>query len=461
MFQGVNDRWQRNGTRATGCRGMLKGRSRWYDHLSRGARGFDQTIPLPAGYLDCSPRRARPPRHSRRGRQAARPSSRDRDRQTEGLMAGPPARWPPRPARLFSAAYGVHKHGAAARRDCMRTPGPHRLARQGMPGPARLVARTAPRPDGRKARDRQQRPHVHARLRVGNPYQLLRGGALSANTPASAGAANSGVHLDECSLQPDLRVAAPDWRLWKIGGRIVSPGHLADQVLQVVRESLAAPVGDIRADRRSPPGGPPGSPQPAGPHRPERVAGVRHAIPMAPRYGGRHTVGEPAVSRRHQAFWTLARRPRSAGSCTPVPATRTQAARGHLRDRTHPRPPTDTAGWSSAPSRRGQPRRRIDVDFTESRRGGSAQGWAGQPTGATATGRGLDPAVATARLARKDRGIMGRRSEAWGSSPPHVSWWPRPRPAWTPNRIRRVLGTAVVVDVRGSETSSERISHFH
>jgi CRISPR-associated endonuclease/helicase Cas3 len=105
----------------------------------------------------------------------------------------------------------------------------------------------------RKARARQRMTRLfRERLRVGTPYQLLRGALLGAkHTSVLLDAANSVFILDELhAYEPRtfgwLLAALGLWE--RLGGRIgIASATLAEQVLVAVRESLAGPVAVVRA----------------------------------------------------------------------------------------------------------------------------------------------------------------------------------------------------------------------
>jgi len=268
MFKASTDRWQRalpDGEGLTAV--LLQGAVTMADHLSSaGRQGFDGTMPLPAGYLDRLTAAGWHPHahqlataHEDGHVALVAPTGTGK---TEGMLAwasaalaglvGQP--------RLFYVLPYLASINAMVRRlaDDLGC-GVDRIGV--VHGKAAQVLLAWSTEDGaddleaaRKARARQRMTRLfHERLRVGTPYQLLRGALLGPkHTSVLLDAANSAFILDELHAYEPRTFGwlLATLRLWeRLGGRIgIASATLAEQVLDVIRDSLAAPIAVVRAD---------------------------------------------------------------------------------------------------------------------------------------------------------------------------------------------------------------------
>jgi CRISPR-associated endonuclease/helicase Cas3 len=268
MFKATTDRWQGTLPDGDGLTAvLLQGAVTLADHLSSaGRQGFDATMPLPAGYLDrLSATGWQPYAHQRTvartdGHVAlVAPTGTGK---TEGMLAWASAALtglPGQPRLFYVLPYLASINAMVLRLADDLGCGVERIGV--VHGKAAQVLLAWSTEDGtddldaaRKARARQRMTHLfHERLRVGTPYQLLRGALLG---PKHASflldAANSVFVLDELHAYEPRTFG---WllailRLWeRLGGRIgIASATLADQVLDIIREGLAAPVAEVRAD---------------------------------------------------------------------------------------------------------------------------------------------------------------------------------------------------------------------
>jgi CRISPR-associated endonuclease/helicase Cas3 len=268
MFKAVTDRWQQalpDGEGLTAV--LLQGAVTMADHLSSaGRQSLDETMPLPAGYLHHLPAAGRRPyaHQVAVARQDGHvvlvaPTGAGK---TEAMLAWAStalARLPGRPRLLYVLPYLASINAMVRRLADDLGCGLDRIGV--VHGKAAQVLLAWSAEDGtnqlaaaRKARARQRITRLfHERLRVGTPYQLLRGALLGPkHASVLLDAANSVFILDELhAYQPRTfgwLLAA--LRLWeRLGGRVgIASATLADQVLDVVRDSLAAPIAEVRAD---------------------------------------------------------------------------------------------------------------------------------------------------------------------------------------------------------------------
>jgi CRISPR-associated endonuclease/helicase Cas3 len=268
MFKAVTNRWQQALPDSEGLTAvLLQGAVTMADHLSSaGRQRLDETMPLPAGYLH---------RLAAAGRQpyAHQVAVAGQDGhvvlvaptgagKTEGMLAWAStalARLPGQPRLFYVLPYLASINAMVRRLADDLGCGVDRIGV--VHGKAAQVLLAWSAEDGtdeleaaRKARARQQMTRLfNERLRVGTPYQLLRGALLGPkHASVLLDAANSVFVLDELhAYQPKTfgwLLAA--LRLWeRLGGRVgIASATLADQVLDMVRESLAAPITHVRAD---------------------------------------------------------------------------------------------------------------------------------------------------------------------------------------------------------------------
>jgi CRISPR-associated endonuclease/helicase Cas3 len=268
MFKAVTDRWQQALPDDEGLTAvLLQGAVTMADHLSSaGRQSLDATMPLPAGYLH---RLTAAGKHPYAHQVAAArqhghvvlvaPTGAGK---TEAMLAWAStelAGLPGQP-RLFYVLPYLASINAMVRRladdlSCS-------LDRIGVVhGKAAQVLLAWSTKDGtneldaaRKARARQRITRLfNERLRIGTPYQLLRAALLGPkHASVLLDATNSVFVLDELHAYEPRTFG---WllaalRLWeRLGGRVgIASATLADQVLDVVRESLADPIADVRAD---------------------------------------------------------------------------------------------------------------------------------------------------------------------------------------------------------------------
>jgi CRISPR-associated endonuclease/helicase Cas3 len=268
MFKAATARWQRTLPDSDGLTAvLLQGAVTMADHLSSAGRlGLDETMPLPAAYLGCLTAIGRQPyahqvavarQHGHVALVAPTGTG-----KTEGMLAWASAalaRLPGQPRLFYVLPYLASINAMVLRLAGDLGCGVERIGV--VHGKAAQVLLAWSAEDGtddldaaRKARARQRMTGLfHERLRVGTPYQLLRGALLGPkHASVLLDAANSAFLLDELhAYEPKTfgwLLAA--LRLWeRLGGRIgIASATLADQVLDVVRDSLAAPVADVRAD---------------------------------------------------------------------------------------------------------------------------------------------------------------------------------------------------------------------
>jgi CRISPR-associated endonuclease/helicase Cas3 len=237
------------------------------DHLSSaGRQGLDETMPLPSGYLDRPTAVGWQP-YAHQVAVARQPGhvaliAPTGTGKTEAMLAWASAALaglPGQPRLFYVLPYLASINAMVLRLADDLACGVDRIGV--VHGKAAQVLLAWSANDGtdeleaaHKARARRRMTGLfHERLRVGTPYQLLRGALLGPHhASVLLDAANSVFILDELhAYQPRTfgwLLAA--LRLWeRLGGRIgIASATLADQVLDVIRESLVAPVADVRAD---------------------------------------------------------------------------------------------------------------------------------------------------------------------------------------------------------------------